>query len=249
MTTIAHATDNSDDDSALRHAIAFAARSRSKLVTVHVGDRTTTLRASTELSSRWRVSIDHEQRVLDLGEDVIDAVVEELRSTRPTLVVVGTHGRHGVAALLHESVAEAIARNLDVPVMIVPNSVEGLVDPVTGTLAIRRLIIPAGSADEARCGLEAARLIAALASVPDATFELLHVGTVDRALEAFGVPTTRCDGPLKDAIVASAAAREASMIVMPTRGHDGVGDVLRGSRTERVVREALCPVVSVPIAQ
>jgi nucleotide-binding universal stress UspA family protein len=34
---------------------------------------------------------------------------------------------------------------------------------------------------------------------------------------------------------------------MPTRGHDGLGDALLGSHTEHVIREARCPVLSVPI--
>ncbi len=33
---------------------------------------------------------------------------------------------------------------------------------------------------------------------------------------------------------------------MPTRGRDGVFDALRGSVTERVLRNAHCPVLAVP---
>ncbi len=34
---------------------------------------------------------------------------------------------------------------------------------------------------------------------------------------------------------------------MVTRGHDGLADVLRGSHTEQVLRDAGCPVLSVPL--
>lgn len=47
-------------------------------------------------------------------------------------------------------------------------------------------------------------------------------------------------------IPSAAQARHAGLIVMATRGHDGVGDVLFGSHTERVIRESTCPVLSVP---
>jgi hypothetical protein len=44
-----------------------------------------------------------------------------------------------------------------------------------------------------------------------------------------------------------ARTRDARLIAMVTRGHDQVGDVLLGSHTERVIREAGCPVLSVRI--
>ena len=42
------------------------------------------------------------------------------------------------------------------------------------------------------------------------------------------------------------AAREADLIVMATEGEHGIIDALRGSVTERVVRDAPCPVLAVP---
>jgi nucleotide-binding universal stress UspA family protein len=52
------------------------------------------------------------------------------------------------------------------------------------------------------------------------------------------------DEPL--ASIIDVAAHEPSLIAMATRGHDSIGDVLRGSHTERVVRDAKCPVLCVP---
>jgi nucleotide-binding universal stress UspA family protein len=42
------------------------------------------------------------------------------------------------------------------------------------------------------------------------------------------------------------AAAEADLIVMATEGEQGIIDALRGSVTERVVRDAPCPVLAVP---
>ena len=44
------------------------------------------------------------------------------------------------------------------------------------------------------------------------------------------------------------AAQEADLIVMATEGEHGIIDALRGSVTERVVRDAPCPVLAVPAA-
>jgi len=75
----------------------------------------------------------------------------------------------------------------------------------------------------------------------------VHAGAADPALERLGLPIARIDGALEDGIVAAARERHACLIVMATRGHDGIGDLLHGSHTDRVIREADCPVLSVPI--
>ena len=61
----------------------------------------------------------------------------------------------------------------------------------------------------------------------------------------------RSIGALLDAPLEAALAKEAegvSLVVMATRGHDSVGDVIAGSHTERVLRSSRCPVLSVPVA-
>jgi nucleotide-binding universal stress UspA family protein len=41
-------------------------------------------------------------------------------------------------------------------------------------------------------------------------------------------------------------SKEAGLIVMATEGEQGIIDAMRGSVTERVVRDAPCPVLAVP---
>ncbi|HEY0993711.1 MAG TPA: universal stress protein, partial [Kofleriaceae bacterium] len=151
----------------------------------------------------------------------------------------------GLATWLQGSVAEAIARNLCAPVLVVPNQSRGFVDPQSGTVDLRRVIIPAGDASEARKAVAAAQLLAGIAESP-VDLEIVHAGPIDPDLEHLGLAIRRIAGALEDAIVAAARARDACLIVMATRGHDAVGDVLLGSHTERVIREACCPVLSVP---
>jgi nucleotide-binding universal stress UspA family protein len=50
-----------------------------------------------------------------------------------------------------------------------------------------------------------------------------------------------------DAILREAADWHADLIVMPTAGHHGLMDALAGSTSERVVRRAPCPVLTVPV--
>lgn len=193
---IALATDSTGSDSlATRHAVALATRANVPLLTIHV----------------------------EPGDDVADDLIERLRQARPTLVVLGTHARHGLDAIIHGSVAEAVARNVDVPILIVPNHADAFV-AADGSLALRRIVIPTRNELDERRAKGAATLLLELLG--------LHV-----AIEVSAAP-------LRD--VLASAAHDGSLIVMTTHGHDSVRDVVRGSHTEQVIRDAACPVLCVP---
>jgi len=51
-------------------------------------------------------------------------------------------------------------------------------------------------------------------------------------------------GPIIETILDEADG--AGLIVMPTRKRDSLLDMLRGSHTERVMRQAPCPVLAIP---
>ncbi len=114
---------------------------------------------------------------------------------------------------------------------------------------LKRVLIPAGDVATAARGLTAARALLAVAGVTDAELMVLVVGARPLDLApADDVTVIRADGPLEDAVLATARDRHACVIVMPTMGHDGVLDALLGSHTEHVIRAAGCPVLTVPAA-
>lgn len=250
---IAHTTDLSGDDrQAFVHAAALAARSGARLVSVHgnaaaeLADR---LPDATPLGARWGHPIDHRRVCHECCDDVTDTLLDALRSVMPGLVVTGTHARRGLAAVLHGSVSESLARNLDVPTLVVPNRGRGFVDEGSGAIDLKRVLIPAGDVATAARGLTAARALLAVAGVTDAELMVLVVGARPLDLApADDVTVIRADGPLEDAVLATARDRRACVIVMPTMGHDGVLDALLGSHTEHVIRAAGCPVLTVPVA-
>lgn len=250
MTVIAHTTDLSGDDTAaFVHASALATASSARLITVHGNAPDSTaaqLPDAGELARRWGRTIEHERRCHECCDDVSDTVLDALRDLKPQLVVVGTHGGRGLAALIRGSVGETIARNLDVPTLVVPNRVRGFADAATGAIDLRRILIPAGDVAEAERGIAAARAFLELTGVTS-ELEIVHAGAEQIALARLGVLVTRVPGNLEDAILSVAREHDACLIVMPTRGHDGMGDVLLGSHTERVMRAAQCPVLSVPM--
>ena len=242
---IAHATDLSgDDEASFVHAAAIASASGSPVISIYAGAPIDAPRPDpSSLARDWQRPIDHSFRCVQCCDEAADTVIDALATIQPSLVVVGTHARRGLSALLHGSVSEAIARNVRVPVLIVPNGRAGFVERATGRLVLERILIPAGTAAEAELGLWAARRLAAQTGVAPAV-HLVHVGPVDAAFEGFGV--VRITGAIEHAIVTAAHRIGASAIVMPTRGHNGIGDILSGTHTEHVVRDAGLPVLVVP---
>ena len=64
--------------------------------------------------------VEAEARVIEGGVlRVADAITNEAKQWGADVIVAGTHGRHGVGRLLLGSVAEAIARESDIPVLLV----------------------------------------------------------------------------------------------------------------------------------
>lgn len=246
------ATDRSgDDDAAVFHAAALAAANQGQLVTLFANSGraapTPHVDADT-LGARWHCQLAHELRVIhgDGDGDVADELVTTMNSLSPSLVVVGTHSRVGWDAAVHGSVGQAIARNTKAPTLIVPNHQRGFVDAATGAIHLSRILVPAETLDDAQIGCDAVRRLLPQASTSEV--EIVHVTDSDLVnldTTRLGASFTRLRGDLKQAISDHARAREASLVVMPTRGHDGIVDVLLGSHTERVIRSAPCPVLSV----
>jgi len=228
---IAHATDlTGDDEAAHVHAAALAMASQGQLVSLYAGPPTDERPPTAALIGRWQKPIQRVFRCVQCCDGAADTVIDAVVRLSPAVLVLGTHARRGISALFHESVGEAIARNVCMPTLMVPNGLRGFVDPETGAIDLPRIIVPAGTPEDGERGVAAARVLTGIAGTVEPFIEVVHLPTSD-----------------PDAIVHAAARIEASLIVMTTHGHDGVGDVMRGSRTERVLRHAGRPVLVVPV--
>jgi nucleotide-binding universal stress UspA family protein len=85
------------------------------------------------------------------------------------------------------------------------------------------------------------------------TIDLLHVGSGAPVIRGAGpterpLPVIIRYGSIVRSILDAALEYDVDLIAMPTAGHHGVLDALRGSTTERVLRHAPCPVYAVAVA-
>lgn len=227
---IAHATDLSgDDESAHLHAAALAAASGARLVSLYAGEATEDRPATAELARRWQRPLEHSFRCVQCCDDAADTIIDVVNRLAPDLLVLGTHGRRGLSALLHGSVEEAITRNVCTHTLVIPNRLRGFVAPDTGAVTLARILVPAGTPEDGERGARAALAFAVILGLPEPFVDIVHLPS-----------------PSPDGILAAAARIDAALVVMPTRGHDSVGDVVLGSHTERVLRHAERPVLVIP---
>ena len=127
-------------------------------------------------------------------------------------------------------------------------------DPLRGEVRLHHVLIPVDHDPKPAAAIGTIMGFAHLLAGIDAEERLLHVGKrapqVERQAEPHRpLPVATRKGDPVEAIVDVANDWPADLIGMPTAGHHGFLDALRGSTTERVLRRAPCPVLAVPVGR
>ena len=191
------------------------------------------------------------------------------------LVALGTHGRSGFERFLLGSVTEKLLAILPCPTLTVSHEerriseTPGLVKRILvasdfSPAAAGAVAFALSLAEKARSEVTLLHVIDAL---PDASehvhYAVPEVAPLRRALEEQAAPRLQAASPdslanglairkrlatgrAPEMILKVAAEIRADLIVLGTRGHGVLGRFLFGSTSDRVVREATCPVVTVP---
>jgi hypothetical protein len=175
-------------------------------------------------------------------------------ATHPSdLIVLAVHQYEGRTRWLKERVGEPIARRSEEMTLFVPYGVQGFVSS-DGVASLRNILIPVAKEPRATPAIEAAALMVRALDLPSGTFHLLHVGretdapslTLENPPAGWVVNRITTEGEPSEIILRKAGELGADMIVMTTEGPHGFLDALRGSTSERVLRQTPCPVMSLP---
>jgi len=269
--SIVHPTDFSEASAtALVHALRIAITAKATLTVLHVaGSRKTDaweqLPHVRKILTDWGLLGPHDVTAViteKLGLSVrkvemepqspAGGAVDYLRTHAADLIVLATAGRQGIARWLRGSVAEKLARQSRTPTLFVPAKARGFVDPRRGEVTLKRVLIPIDHNPPPAGPLERIMGFARLVAGMEAEERLLHIGrdapTLHRQTDpGRRIPVAVRQGDAVETIVAAANEWPADLIGMPTAGHHGFLDALRGSTTERVLRRAPCPLLAVPI--
>jgi len=294
MTHILLATDFSDCAARARdYALHWAEQWKAKLTVLHVLEFQPGMDPDMPVNRQY---LDYEQREAEkhlkalseaaLGRGLllrtrlvtgIPSVVvsREAAAAGADLIVLGTHGRTGLAHVLLGSTAERVVAAAGCPVMAVRPCPEEGAAPSGAPAAprIRRLLVPVDFHD---CSLEALEYAVQVAAHFGASITLLHVmepvsygldftlmpaaqgpaaqEKMDSRLKELAAPLTRqgltvesaVQGGLPaDAILDRAGKERHDLIIMGTHGRRGLSHFASGSVAEAVLRRAACPVLTV----
>ena len=269
--SILHPTDFSDlSGVALAHALRAALAARSQLHLLHIAQRETggaqAFPQVRRLLVQWGLADADDPPWMvseKLGlvvdsitvrwQDPAQGILSYLDQKPCDLVVFATHGRDGIERWMRGSVSEMVLRRLAIPALFMTQGARGFVSQINGDIQLRRVLIPVDFAPAPFEAVEAVLNFVGLMGGDGSALHLLHVGHTVPPLPAElsdGVllpPVILRSGNVVDAIVNAAIEFDVDLIGMPTAGHHGVLDALRGSTTERVIRHAPCPVLAVPV--
>lgn len=259
---------------AFAHALKIALRSKAELEIIHVQDHKTGSSADVHWSdfpgvrttlARWDilpVTARAEEvakaglrvkKILNAAADPLDAMVSYCAENPPDMLVLATHQHTGLARWLNKPVAEPLARRSRAMTLFVPSLAKGFIQPATGAVTLRRVLIPVDHQPDAQAAVEEAYFLAAGLDCAVVEFALLHAGT-ERGMPTLYLPHRPgwqwhhriVPGEAVELIREEEARWQPDLMVMATQGHLDFLDALRGSTTERVLRAAHCPVLAVP---
>ena len=195
------------------------------------------------------------------------AIVEAAARDKADLIAMATHGRSGLSRLLLGSVAEAVERSSQVPVLLLRGQsawkpwatgkilvpldgsetaeailpvVERLAGPRDLTVSLLEVVVPFPSAAHAELASHADELMAFRHG--EATRYLDKVAPPLRA-KGLKVECAVKVGNAVDAITTLAAHERADLVAMVTHGRKGLGRLAFGSVAEGVLRTAAVPVL------
>jgi nucleotide-binding universal stress UspA family protein len=195
------------------------------------------------------------------GEDVGDALLREVRRAPCRAIVMATHSRGMLRRALLGSVAQRVAREVDVPVVLVPANCR----PPTSEVRIARVLLPV----DGTVASSAAADLLLENPTPDLEVVVVEVAgpqvhvrmtpgqaaaapvtaeSVAERLTARGVRarTMTCDSPLvPEGILEAADDAAVDLIAMVTHVRTGLARLAHGSVTDTVVRTATVPVLVV----
>ncbi len=261
---IVHATDlHPDGGIAFEHGVALARDTHSKLYSLYAcqpGEEQRRMPDAGELLTAWgrgeaADAVGHEKVAHTCCEDPVDTMLDFIQQVEPDLLVVGTRRTKGLRRFFQNSVSESLARNAKMPTLFVPIGEDGFIDHGDGEVRLKTVLAPISDADVAKRTAAVINDLVEDSALEGVEVYFMHVGKTPLDKAQLTLPESdrihwqveeRAGGFL-DEVVGCVREHGADLVVMPTRGHDSVGDVLRGSHTEKVVRSAPCPVLSIPL--
>ena len=269
-----HPTDFSfGSEVAFGHALSIALAKKSGLSVLHVGEANNNIpwdkfpgvretltnwglldsdAKRTEVYDRLGITV---EKVETQTRSVVDGITEfgVIHKYGTDMLVLATEGRDGLPRWLKPSKAERVARNVRLPALFVPDS-SSMVNLGDGSINLKSILIPIDHSPDPQYAINYIVNMLSDMNISGSEITLLHIGDDQHFPDIetpnyvdFSFEKQSRKGETVANIISTAQAQQSQLIVMATNGHDGFLDALRGSNSERVLRESLCPVLTLPV--
>lgn len=270
VNSVFHPSDFSPaSENAFAHALAIALIRKTKFTILHVGGSRADWRrfpAVRTTLERWgllekgspKSAVFEElavrvKKVNMRGRNPLAETLDYLNEKPTDLIVLATEGREGLPRWIQPSVAERLAEKTGTKTLFVPDNAKGFVSLENGEFSLRRILVPLDHDPDPVPAIEYATRIAKAVETP-VEIDLLHIGDTTEMPTVDLPDLPNCtwkkehrQGEVVDEIINDAKAHQTDLIIMPTAGHEGILDAIRGSVTEQVLRRAPCPLAAVPM--
>jgi len=184
-----------------------------------------------------------------------DAISAWIRVRPPDLVVMGSHGRSGVARRLLGSVSENVMRHVSCPTLIVRRQGSGENPP-----KLDRMLCPVSFADHDQVCMELSSTVAAkfgaelfmVHAVEEGADDLVRVQEAlcdwvnERTAASCRTSGVVREGNAAEQIIRWARGHQVDLVVIGAQHRPFLEYVTLGTTTERVARHSSCPVLIVP---
>jgi nucleotide-binding universal stress UspA family protein len=260
------AHEQSDSAIPFAHALRLALASRGEIEIVDIREKgeqhhSVSVRA---LLERWGMLPPNSERsdVQKLGFKVTKiiregaakkVIVRRMEKRLHDMLVIGTRGRHGLGNLFGMELAEYLADAFRQTTLYVPEAARPFVDPQTGSVTLKKILIPVAESPAPGPSFLFCKKLLAL--FPDQSPQVLglHCGEtfpeIDDALPAgLSFQTLYSKESVVPAIINAARTNDVDLIIMATEGRSTLPKKILGSNTEQVLHAAPCPVLSIPVA-
>jgi len=204
-----------------------------------------------------------------LEDHATDALLAFAQTHVVDLIVMGTHGRHGLDHLLLGSVTEKVLRKASCPVLVVRRPAREFVKPEDSLVPVRlqKILFCTDFSSHSQHALHYALSLAkeynaeltmlhVVESVPASTDLTTMTSNVVKQMEALLPPEQRQVCPLRcrlrigkpyEEIIRLGLETGTDLVVLGVRGRNALDLALFGSTTHRVIQQGSSPVLAVHI--
>jgi nucleotide-binding universal stress UspA family protein/uncharacterized membrane protein YfcA len=186
------------------------------------------------------------------GTNPAKEIVRAADDLHADLIVVGRRGRRGLASMMVGDATRKVIGFADCNVLVVPKAAE---------LWRRRILLATDGSRHGERAAQAAQALARRFSLPVTVVSVLKAGfdearraegqrAVERVRQDFSTEGLAVEGHVLEGdsaqeIIACAERVGADLIVMGSHGRTGLGRLVLGSVSEKVIGQATCPVLVV----